>query len=41
VLELADEMKLLKLGTISLDGSKLQANAISSRGESKRRTGIH
>lgn len=31
VLELAREMKLLKLGTVSLDGSKIHANASRHR----------
>jgi hypothetical protein len=39
VLELARELKLLKVGTISVDGSRLKANASKHRGVSYQRSG--
>jgi transposase len=39
VLELARELKLLKVGTISVDGSRLKANASKHRGVSYKRSG--
>jgi len=39
VLELARELKLLKVGTISVDGTRLKANASKHRGVSYQRSG--
>ena len=39
VLELARELKLLRVGTISVDGTRLKANASKHRGVSYQRTG--
>jgi len=39
VLELPRELKLLKVGTISVDGSRLKANASKHRGVSYQRSG--
>ena len=39
VLELARELKILQLGTISVDGTRLKANAGKHRGVNYRRSG--